>query len=119
MNAQLKTKIVFWLDTRTGQLTMGLPDNFPAPPYYEKIVCGTAYEAETYSGRMRQQEQSREAMLDEQREEIEGELIRNLRGHMYNQMANARNAKNRDFLRIFLERQEKAVNITAEPFYPD
>lgn len=112
MNAQLKTKIVFWLDTRSGQLTMGLPENFPAPPYYEKIVCGTAHEAETVSRKMREQEQSREAMIDEHREEIEGELIRNLRGHMYTQMANARDSKNRDFLRIFLDRQEKAVNKT-------
>jgi hypothetical protein len=112
MNAQLKTKIVYWLDTRSGQLTMGLPESFPAPPFYEKIVCGTAREAETYSRRMREQEHSRESMVDEQREEIEGELIRNLRGHMFNQMANARNAKNRDFLRIFLERQESAVNKT-------
>ena len=112
MNAQLKTKIVFWMDTRTGQLTMGLPENFPAPPFYEKIICGTVYEAEKYSGRMRAQEQAREAAEDNVREEIEGEMLRNLRGHMHNQMANARNNMNRDFLRIFLERQERAVNKT-------
>lgn len=108
----LARKITFWMDTRTGQLTMGLPEEFPAPPFYEKIVCGTAHEAEKYSARMRQQEASREAMKDEEREQVEGEIIRNLRGHMHNQMANARNAMNRDFLRLFLKRQEQAVNKT-------
>ena len=111
-NAQLKVKIVFWLDTRSGQLTMGLPENFPAPPFYEKVICGTAHEAERCSQKMREQEAAREALIDEERERVEGELVRNLRSHMFNQMANARNAMNRDFLRMYLERQEGAINKT-------
>jgi hypothetical protein len=111
MNAvQLRVKIVFWQNNVTGQLLMGAPEQFPAPPYHTKIVCHTANEAEHYSRLMREQEISREAMIDEQREEIEGEMLRNLRGHMHHQMAHARNAMNRDFLRIFLERQEKQIN---------
>jgi hypothetical protein len=109
-DAQLRIPIVFWQNSVTGQLLMGAPQQFPAPPYHVKIVCHTAHEAERYSRTMREQEASREAMEDEQREQIEGEMLRNLRSHMHSQMANARNAMNRDFLRIFLERQEKQVN---------
>jgi hypothetical protein len=109
-NVQLETKIVFWRNQITGQLVMGAPERWPAPQYHTKIVCHTAHEAEQYSQLMREQEASREAMIDEERDRIEGEMIRNLRSHMHNQMANARNAMNRDFLKIWLERQERLVN---------
>jgi len=105
-------RVVFWQNAITGELLMGAPEQFAAPPYHNKIVCNTAHEAERYSQLMRQQEQSREAMIDEERDRVEGEMIRNLRGHMHNQMANARNAMNRDFLRIWMERQEKSISKT-------
>jgi hypothetical protein len=108
----LAVKIVFWLDTISGLYKMGLPEQFPAPPYHEKIVCGTAHEAERISAIIRKQEASLEAMKDEERERVEGEFLRNLRGHMHSQMANARNAMNRDFLRYFLQDQERRVNKT-------
>src|SRR5690348_15464747 len=98
----LAVKIVFWLDTLTGLYKMGLPEQFPAPPYHEKIVCATAHEAERISAIIRQQEASLEARKDEEREEVEGRYLRNLRSHMHNQIANARNAMNRDFLKYFL-----------------
>jgi hypothetical protein len=111
-NAQLSQPIVYWQHAITGQLVMGAPENFPAPPYHSKIVCRTAHEAEKYSQMMREQEASREAMVDEERAAIEEEMLRNLRGHMHNQMANARNAMNRDFLRIWLTRQEGMISKT-------
>jgi hypothetical protein len=103
-NAQLSTPIVFWQDSISGQIVMGLPERFPAPPYYNKLVARTAHDAEHYSQMMREQEASREAIVDEQREETETAMLRNLRSHMHSQMANARNAMNRDFLKIWLER---------------
>jgi hypothetical protein len=112
MAVQLKIKVIFWQHGITGQLVMGAPEGYPAPPFYNKIVCNTAHEAEHYSRLMRDQEASRESMIDEEREGIEGEMIRNLRSHMHHQMAHARNAMNRDFLRIWLERQERMVNKT-------
>lgn len=111
-NAQLSTPIVFWQHQITGQVVMGLPENYPAPEYYNKLVAHTAHEAETYSQTMREQEAAREAMIDEEREQIEGELLRNLRSHMHHQMANARNAMNRDFLRIWMERQDTFLDRT-------
>ena len=102
MQAQLSTKIVFWLDTRTGQYVMGLPENYPAPAFYEKVVCNTAHEAERFSQIMRQQEAERESWEAEERERIESELVRNLRGHIHSQIANARDWKNREFLQRHL-----------------
>jgi hypothetical protein len=108
----LSKTITFWQHQISGQIVMGLPEMYPAPPYHNKLVAHTAHEAEHYSQMMREQEASREAMIDEQRERIEGEMIRNLRSHMHNQMANAKNAMNRDFLRIYLQRQEHAIDKT-------
>lgn len=111
-NAQLRVKIVFYQHQINGQVVMGFPENFPAPPYYNKIVCHTAHEAEHWSQVMREQEASREAMIDEQRDQIEGEIKRNLRSHMHSQIANARNNKNRDFLKIWLERDAAMADKT-------
>lgn len=109
-NAQLSTPIVYWQHGVTGQIVMGAPERWAAPPYYQKIVCRTAHEAEHYSQVMREQEAAREAMIDEERDRVEGELIRNLRSHMHHQMANARNAMNRDFLGYWLRKQEQMVS---------
>lgn len=107
MTGSLSTKIVYWLDTLTGQIKMGLPEQFPAPPFHDKIVCGTAHEAELWSNRMRQQEAIRYQLEDEQREEIEGRLKEGLRSHIRHLMANARNNMNREFLRRHLELYDK------------
>jgi hypothetical protein len=111
-DVQLRTKICFWQNGITGQIVMGAPEQFPAPPFHTKIICGTVHEAERVSQLMREQEASREALIDEERDRVEGEMIRNLRGHMHHQMANARNAMNKDFLRIWLDRQERMVDKT-------
>jgi hypothetical protein len=103
LNAQLTTKIVFWHDGTRGEIRMGLPEHFPAPDGFEKIVCNTAHEAEIWSERMRQWEAYKYQMEDEQREMIEGPIRDNLRSYMRHQMANARNNLNRDFLRQHLE----------------
>ena len=112
MNAGLSKSICFWQHQITGQIVMGLPENFPSPPYYNKLVAHTAHEAERYSQMMREQEALRESMIDEEREAIEGEIVRNLRSHMHNQIANARNNMNRDFLKIWLERNDHYVDRT-------
>jgi hypothetical protein len=103
LNAQLATKIVFWHDGTRGEIRMGLPEQFPAPAGFEKIVCNTMHEAEVWSERMRKWEAYKYQMEDEQREMIEGPIRANLRSYMRHQMANARNNLNRDFLRQHLE----------------
>lgn len=103
MNAQLSKKIVYWLDTTNGQIKMGLPEDYPAPDFHEKIVCNSAHEAEMWSERMRQQEAMREAIKDAQREEIEGKMRYQYRSHILHLMANAQDYANREFLRRHLE----------------
>jgi hypothetical protein len=103
MSAYLDKKIVYWLDTLTGQIKMGLPEQYPAPMFHEKIVCGSAYETEFWSKKMREQEQSRDRLEDEERDEIEGRMRGEHRSHILHLMANARNNINREFLRRHLE----------------
>jgi hypothetical protein len=103
LNAQLTTKIVFWYDGTRGEVRMGLPEQFPAPDGFEKIVCSTAHEAEAWSERMRKWEAFKCQLEDEQREMIEGPIRDTLRRYMQHQMANARNNLNREFLRRHLE----------------
>ena len=103
-NAQLSTKVVFWIDTITGTIKMGLPENYPAPPYHEKIVCGTTHEAEAWSDKMRQQEDLRDRVNSEQREEIEGRMKAEIRSHIHHLMGNSRNNLNHDFLQTYLKK---------------
>jgi len=110
MNAQLTIKIVFWYDGTTGEIRMGLPEQYPAPNGFEKIVCNSAYEAEAWSERMRKQDAIRQRMEDDQREMIEGPIRSELRSHIFHLMSNARNNMNREFLRRHLELYDQRPN---------
>lgn len=91
---------------------MGLPDPYPVPAGWEKIVCTSALQAEFWSREMRKQESIREQVKDEEREAVEGPMRRQLRAHMFGLMANAKNQLNRDFLRIHLEKYDKRPDLT-------
>lgn len=112
MNAQLSKKIVYWRNPINRELRMGLPEQYPAPWGWEKIVCGSALAAEYWSNEMRKQERIREQVEEEQREAIEGPMKKQLRLHMLNLMANARNQINRDFLARHLELYDKRPDKT-------
>jgi hypothetical protein len=112
MNRQLQTKIIYYYDGVTGAITMGLPEQYPAPYGVQKIVCNTAHEAEVWSARMRRWEAFKQQIEDEQREMIEGPIRDNLRRHIQNLAANARNNMNRDFLLMHLNNYDKRPNLT-------
>jgi hypothetical protein len=103
-NAQLSRKIVFWVDTIKGTIKMGMPEEYPAPPFHEKIICGTAHEAEHWSQKMREQEALLDRMNLEEREEKEGRMKAEIRSHIHHLIANGRNSLNRDFLRTYLNK---------------
>src|SRR5215813_4164309 len=111
-DAQLRTKVIFWHDGTSGEIRMGLPEIYPAPYGFEKVVCNTAHEAEVWSGRMRRWEAYKLEMEDEQREMIEGPIRDNLRKHILNLAGNARNNKNRDFLLMHLSNYDKRPDLT-------
>ncbi len=114
MNAQMGKKVVYWLDTLSGQIKMGLPEEYPAPVFHEKIVCGSVFEAERWSQKMRNQEAERDRLEDEKRDEIEGRMRANHRNHILHLMANARNNMNREFLRRHLELYDRRPDLTRE-----
>ena len=105
-NAQLSTKIVFYRSAKLGRIMMGAPEQYPAPPGWEKIVCNAAHEAEMWSERLRQQDKREQEMTDYERELVEGPIRDYARKELQHKMANARNAVNRDFCRYALERLE-------------
>jgi hypothetical protein len=111
-NAYLNTRIVFWHDGTSGEIRQGLPENYPAPYGFEKIVCHTMQEAELWSSRMRRWETIKQEMEDEQREMIEGPIRDNLRKHIQHLAANARNNKNRDFLLMHLKKYDQRPDLT-------
>ncbi len=110
MNAQLFKKIVYWYNGTSGEIRMGLPEQFPAPAGFEKKVCNSAHEAEAWSERMRRWETVKMQMEDEQREMIEGPVRDEIRRELLHQMANARNNLNREFLRQHLVKYDQRPN---------
>jgi hypothetical protein len=111
-DAQLRDKIVYWHDGTTGEIRQGLPDKYPAPYGFEKIVCNTAHDAELWSRRMRRWEELKQQMEDEQREMIEGPMRDNIRKHILHLASNARNNMNRDFLLMHLNNYEARPDLT-------
>ena len=110
--AQMDKKVVFFKDS-SGRIMAGMPENIPAPKGYEKIVCGSAMEAERYSSLQRRQEQVEHRYQQEQRGAVEGQFAEELRSEMRTKMANARNNLNKDFMRRALQRMDGKTDPTA------
>jgi hypothetical protein len=96
--AQLSKKVTFYKDA-SGRILTGMPENIPTPKGLERIVCGSALEAERYSTMQREQEKIEHRRQQEQRGAVEAEFIGQIRSDRRTLMANARDNKNRDFLR--------------------
>jgi hypothetical protein len=110
--AQLSKKPTFYRDS-SGKIMSGMPENIPAPRGFEKIVCGSAMEAERYSSLQRSQEQVEHRRQQEQRGAVEAEFIGQIRSDRRTLMANARDNKNRDFLRRAEQMSEGRRDPTA------
>jgi hypothetical protein len=111
-NAQLRSKPVVYYNSTSGEIMNGLPEEFPAPYGFQKIVCTSAREAEQWSERQRKWENFKHSLKQEERALIEGRILSEMRSHMHHLMANARNNINRDFLRRSLENLDN----TPEPW---
>jgi len=108
----LDKKVTFYKDS-SGRILTGMPENIPAPKGLERIVCGSALEAERYSSLQRSQEKVEHRAEQERRGAIEGEFQREIRSEMHTKMANARNAQNREFMRRALENNANRKDPTA------
>jgi hypothetical protein len=107
-NAQLSKKIVYFQNEKTGEIRMGLPENFPASKGFQKVICGSAHEAEVWSDRLRQYNCSKERIKDEERAQIEGEQAKAIRSNIHHLMANSRSKYGKVFMERHLERMDKA-----------
>jgi hypothetical protein len=101
-NAQLAKSIVFYFSSPsvyggTGEIIMGLPECYAAPPGFEKIVCTSTAAAEKWSGRMRVWEAAKEEIAQAYQRHQESEQVERIRSQMRDNIANARNQLNRDF----------------------
>jgi len=110
--AQLSKKPVFYRDS-SGKIMSGMPENVPTPRGLERIVCGSAIEAERYSEIQRRQERVEHGRESERRGAIEAEFQAEIRSEMRTKMANARNPINREFMRRALERNAQRGDPTA------
>jgi hypothetical protein len=118
-NAQLDRKIIYFTNEKTGEIRMGLPEQFPASPGFSKVVCNNTREAEAWSDRLRQYNLGKEQRKDEEREAVEGEMLKHHRSEVHALMANSRSKLGREFLRRHLERTEQAQSrrrMTREEF---
>jgi hypothetical protein len=107
-NAQLRTKVVFYKHIATGRYGVGFPDQFPAPPGFEKIVCNHAYEVEKWDKVLRRQEATERERTAEERERVEGPMRDYLRGLLRQGKANGNNI-NRAFCEESIKRLDAKV----------
>jgi hypothetical protein len=101
-NAQLAKPVVFYFSNPavyggTGEIIMGLPEQYAAPTGFEKIVCTSTAAAEKWSGRMRVWEETKEQIAQAYQRHQESEQVEAIRSQMRANIANARNPINRDF----------------------
>lgn len=107
-NAQLGTKIVYYTNSKTGEIRMGAPENFPVSKGFQKVVCNSTSEAERWSDRLRQYNHGKESKIDEQREKIEGEFAKEHRSQIHHLMSNSKSKYGKVFLQKHLERMDRA-----------
>ena len=109
-NAQLSRKVTFYYNGTSGEILTGMPEEYPAPRGYQKIVCNSAHEAEMWSARQRKWDDFKHRLKQEEREMVEGPIRDQMRKHILHLMSNSRNNLNRDFLKRHLEQYEKKPN---------
>lgn len=116
INQQLTKSVVFYFsnptirfygEPGTGEIIMGLPEQYAAPPGFEKIICQTAMQAEKWSSRMRVWDEAKEKIAQAYQRKQEENQVRAIRSEMQQKIANASNSLNRDFMIRALENFDK------------
>jgi hypothetical protein len=116
INQQLTKSVTFYFSNPTayyqgqqgtGEIIMGLPECYAAPPGFEKIVCQTAMQAEKWSARMRIWEEAKEKMAQAYQRHQEEKQVEAIRSEFRTKIANASNQINKDFMIQSLANFEK------------
>lgn len=113
----LRIAVVFYTWPKNGnRITVGFPEQFPAPHGAVKNVCHTAKEVEKWDAALRQQERDDAEKSAEERERTEGPLVKYMDAEFNRLRASARDNKNREFMdasKKLLE-AKRAARLTAE-----
>jgi hypothetical protein len=124
-NAQLAKPIVYYFSNPsvyggTGEIIQGMPEEYAAPPGFEKVVCRSTAEAERWSGRMRVWEKAKEEIAQAYQRKQEEVQFKSVLSDFDHKIANARNNINRDFLiqarANAVKRYEDRYAMTRESF---
>lgn len=124
-NAQLAKPICYYFSNPsvrggTGEIIMGLPEQYAAPPGFEKIVCTSTAAAEKWSGRMRVWDAAKEQIAQAYQRKQEEHQYKALLSEFDHKIANASNNINRDFMihakANAIKRYEDRYAMTRESF---
>jgi len=95
----LRIAVVFYTWPKNGnRITVGFPEQFPAPHGAVKNICRTAKEVEKWDARLRQQEKDDAEKSAEERERVEGPLVKYMNDEFNRLRASAQDNKNREFM---------------------
>lgn len=102
INQQLTKPVCYYFSNPatyggTGEIIMGLPEQFAAPQGFEKIVCQSTAAAEKWSARMRVWEQTKDQIAQAYQRHQEAVQYEKICSEMRSNITNARNQINRDF----------------------
>lgn len=124
-NAQLSKSVVYYFSNPsvyggTGEIIMGLPEQYAAPPGFEKVVCTSTAAAEKWSARMRKWEETKEEIAQMHQRHQEKKQFKAVLSDIDNKIANARDNINRDFMiqarANAVKRYEDRFAMTRESF---
>ena len=124
-NAQLSKPVCYYFSNPsvyggTGEIIMGLPEQYAAPPGFEKIVCTSTAAAEKWSARMRKWEETKEEIAQMYQRHQEEKQFKAVLSDIDNKIANARDSINRDFMiqarANAVKRYEDRFAMTRESF---
>jgi hypothetical protein len=124
-NAQLSKPICYYFSNPsvyggTGEIIMGLPEQYAAPPGFEKVVCTSTAAAEKWSARMRKWEETKEEIAQMYQRHQEEKQFKAVLSDIDNKIANARDNINRDFMiqarANAVKRYEDRFAMTRESF---
>lgn len=118
-NAQMSTKIYFWHNPRTDHILQGAPPRFDSlkPPGYLTVECNHAYEAESWSARLHEQDKRVKEMTEFERLQFEKPMIANLRHELETQLRNIEKNKNKAAAAALLKIQLKKLEEYEAKFY--
>ncbi len=108
--ARKATRVVFYkwrIAPDRYRYTVGMPEQYPAPKGAEKIVCESAADVDKYDKILREQDKFEHEMTEAQREEFEGPIRAHLRAELHHRMVNSKNAINREFCRLAIQKMDE------------